>query len=340
MKRFVILLAMLVVVAACGAESSSGTASTDPPTSTSLSIEPSTPPTSLAPEATSVDSTSNTEAETGMYPLTVASPVGDLTIEQKPESILSLSPAATEMLFAIGAGDQVVAVDSLSNFPPEAPVTDLAAFTPNVEAILEFEPDLVVASFDPGELASGLGAAGVPVLFQFSAVTLDDVYSQIEQLGLVTGSIAGAAELNSDLQQRIATVVESMPEFEEPPTYYHELDPTYFTATSATFIGEIYGLLGLANIADAADPDGEFFGFPQLSEEFILEADPDFVFLADTKCCDATAATVAARPGWSGLAAVMGANVVELDDDVASRWGPRIVDYLEQVAAAVAESVG
>lgn len=335
MKRFVSLLAMLVIVAACGAGSSSNDQVPDDlAATTSPSTEPLAAPTSMASDAPSTDT------DGGIYPVTVVTPVGDLTIDERPESILSLSPAATEMLFAIGAGSQVVAVDSLSNYPPEAPVTELAAFTPNVEAILEFKPDLVVASFDPGELASGLAAAGVPVLFQFSAVTLDDVYAQIEQLGLVTGNTGGAAELNSDLQERIAAVVDTMPEFEQPPTYYHELDPTYFTATSSTFIGEIYGLLGLANIADAADPDGEFFGFPQLSEEFILEANPDFVFLADTKCCDVTVATVAARPGWSGLAAVTEANVIELDDDVASRWGPRIVDYLEQVAAAVAESAG
>lgn len=257
----------------------------------------------------------------------------------RPEAIVSLSPTATEMLFAIGAGDQVIAVDSLSTFPAEAPVTDLAAFTPNVEAILEFGPDLVIASFDPGELAAGLEAAGVPVLFQSAATNLDDVYRQIEELGTITGNRDAARTLNDDLRRRIEAAVAEAPSFDERPSYYHELDPTYFTATSATFIGEVYGLLGLRNIADAADPDGEFFGFPQLSEEYIIEADPDFIFLADTKCCDATATSVATRPGWGELTAVQAGQVVELDDDIASRWGPRIVDYLEQVAAVVAQSV-
>lgn len=338
MTRFVPLFLLVVALAACGVESApAGPAPTDPPPSTSAAS------TTLAPsngEAVT-STTSTTEAPTSSeFPVTVVTPTGDLTIPVQPQSIVSLSPTATEMLFAIGAGSQVVATDSLSTFPPEAPATDLAAFTPNVEAILEFEPDLVIAAFDPGELASGLEAAGVPVLFQFSAVTLDDVYAQIDQLGEATGKRAEAVVVNDALRARIDAVVASLPDFETPPTYYHELDPTYFSATSSTFIGEVYGLLGLENIADAADPDGEFFGFPQLSEEFIIEADPDFIFLADTKCCDASADTVADRPGWETLSAVAEGNVVELDDDIASRWGPRIVDYLEQVAAAVMASSG
>lgn len=336
MKRFVPVLMMVVVMVACGVESSTGgPAPTDPPVAATPASA--TPASTEVPASTVVDPATTTTAPsvaTG-FPVTVDSPVGSVTFDEAPQAIVSLSPTATEMLFAIDAGTQVIAVDSLSTYPAEAPTTDIAAFTPNVESILELQPDLVIASFDPGELASGLEAAGVPVLFQFSAVSLEDVYSQIDQLGAVTGRVGEAETVNSALRQRIEDVVASLPDFEVRPTYYHELDPTFFSATSATFIGEIYGLLGLDNIADAADPDGEFFGFPQLSEEYIIEADPDFIFLADTKCCDATTDTVAARPGWETLSAVTNTNVVELDDDIASRWGPRIVDYLEQVAAAV-----
>ena len=117
-------------------------------------------------------------------------------------------------------------------------------------------------------------------------------------------------------------------------TYYHELDDTLFSATSTTFIGQLYSMLGLVNIADGSDPDG--FGYPQLSAEVIIDADPDFIFLADTICCGQSQATVAARPGWETLQAVVGGRVVELDDAVASRWGPRVVDLLEIVAGAVA----
>ena len=121
----------------------------------------------------------------------------------------------------------------------------------------------------------------------------------------------------------------------EALTYYHELDPTFFTVTSATFIGQVYTLLGLDNIADPADADG--YGYPQLSAEYIVEQDPDLIFLADTKCCGQTPETVAARPGWSELTAVTTGAIVPLDDDVASRWGPRVVDFLRTVATKVAE---
>jgi iron complex transport system substrate-binding protein len=107
--------------------------------------------------------------------------------------------------------------------------------------------------------------------------------------------------------------------------------------TSATFIGQVYDLLGLVNIADAADQEGA--GYIQLSEEYLIEADPDLIFLADTRCCSQSAATVAERPGWNTMQAVVTGAIVELDDDVASRWGPRIVDFLQAVGVAVAEVV-
>ncbi|MGH9283698.1 MAG: ABC transporter substrate-binding protein, partial [Acidimicrobiales bacterium] len=111
---------------------------------------------------------------------------------------------------------------------------------------------------------------------------------------------------------------------------------SYFSATSKTFIGSVYALLGLENIADAADAEGG--GYPQLSAEYIVQADPDFIFLADTRCCQQSAASVAGRDGWGGIAAVRTGSVVALDDDVASRWGPRVVDFLEAVAASITEA--
>lgn len=263
------------------------------------------------------------------FPVTV----GDVTIEARPERIVSLSPAATEILFAIGAGDQVVAVDDQSNFPGDAPVTDLSGYQPNVEAIATYEPDLVVFANDLNDLAAGLAATGIPGLLQPAAMTLDDTYAQIEQLGRATGRTREAADLVADMRTEIEVLSASLPSFEERPTYYHELDDTYYTVTSTTFIGQIYALLGLENIADPADTEGT--GYPQLSAEAIIAADPDLIFLADTKCCGQNASTVAKRPGWDKITAVRTGNVIELDDDVASRWGPRVVDLLRAAAAAV-----
>ena len=251
------------------------------------------------------------------------------------ERIVSISTVATEMLFAIDAGDRVVAVDSMSNYPAEAPTTDLSGYQPNVEAILGFAPDLAGLSYDPGDVVAGLEAAGVATLLQGAAYTLADTYDQITALGAITGNVDEAAALVAGMQSEMAELAASVRERDEPLSYYHELDDTLYTVTSSTFIGEVYALAGLVNAADAADPDGASWGYPQLSAEYLLDADPDLIFLADTRCCSQTAVTVAERPGWETLTAVTNGTVVELDDDVASRWGPRIVDLLRVIVDSV-----
>ncbi|RZV46451.1 MAG: ABC transporter substrate-binding protein [Acidimicrobiales bacterium] len=246
--------------------------------------------------------------------------------------IVSLNPTATEMLFAIGAGDLVVAVDEFSYYPPEAPVTDLSGWDPNIEAIAGFEPDLVVTE-SPME---GLDAIDVENHVISAATTLGDIYAQITELGGITGHSDDAATLVTQMQTDIDAVLSSIPEREEALTYYHELDDTLYSVTSTTFIGYVYDLLGLRNVADPADADGAAYGYPQLNEEYLVDADPDVIFLADTRCCAQTAETVAARPGWDQLTAVQEGNIVELDDDVVSRWGPRVVEFIEVAGTAVA----
>jgi iron complex transport system substrate-binding protein len=259
--------------------------------------------------------------------------------EKVAQRIVSLSPTATEILFALGAGELVIAVDANSNYPAEAPITDLSGFEPNVEAISAFEPDLVVVSNDAGNVVAGLEALGVPVLQQPAAKSLDETFAQIEQLGAATGFIAQSAELVKNMQTDIDEIVASAAPAAgtAPRTYYHELDPTFYSATSTTFIGQIYAAFGLVNIADATSKPADDFGYPQLSPEYIVAQDPDLIFLADVKCCEATAASVGARPGWEALGAVTNGGVVELDDDIASRWGPRVVDQYRAVAAALAK---
>ena len=252
-----------------------------------------------------------------------------------PSRIVSISTVATEMLFAIGAGDRVVAVDSMSNFPSDAPVTDLSGFEPNVEAILGFAPDLVILSYDPGDVVASLDVAGVASLLLGAAYTIADTYSQIEALGAVTGDEDLAATLVTEMQAEMAVLADSVQSRDEPLTYYHELDDTLYTVTSTTFIGEVYALAGLVNTADPVDADASAWGYPQVSAEYLLDADPDLIFLADTKCCAQDVAAVAARPGWANLTAVSRGQIVELDDDVASRWGPRIVDFLRSIVEAV-----
>jgi iron complex transport system substrate-binding protein len=268
-------------------------------------------------------------AEDQAFPVTVTGDDGELTLEAQPEAIVSLSATATEMLFAIGAGPQVEAVDATSNYPEDAPTTDLSAFTPNAEAIAAYQPDLVVLSDDMNGIVDALDALSVPTLLLGAAQTLEQSYEQLETLGAATGHADDAAKVAQDMQDRIDAAVESAPDAGGLGVY-HELDPTYYSASSSTFIGSIYGLFGLENIADGAP--GAETGYPQLSAEYVVGAAPDLIVLADTICCEQSAEALAQRPAFDTVPAVQEGRVLAADDDIASRWGPRIADFAESVA--------
>jgi iron complex transport system substrate-binding protein len=273
--------------------------------------------------------------ETASFPYTVDSGGVRTTVGSPPAAIVSLSPTSTEMLFAIGAGPQVVAVDEYSYHPPEAPVTDLSGFTPNLEAIAGYEPDLVVVSDDIDGIASALDEVGIPVLVLPTATVVDDAYRQIRILGAATGQVATAERLAADMQAEIDALVTGAAGSADGLTYYHELGSdgggSFYSVTSATFVGEVFGAFGLENVADPADVDG--FGYPILSVEFIIDADPDLIFY--TSCCGDTPDSISARPGWDSIAAVRSGAVFQLDDDLASRWGPRLVEFFRIVADAL-----
>jgi iron complex transport system substrate-binding protein len=254
------------------------------------------------------------------------------TATKTPHRIVSLSATATESLFAIGAGKQVVAVDDQSDYPADAPRTKLSGFTPNVEAIASYRPDLVVIAFDPGGLAASLKKLNIRVLDQPAATSLKGAYAQILELGGVTGHAARAKRVVAGMKARIASAVAHA---RKAPglSVYHELEPDLYSATSKTFIGQIYKLFGLRNIADAADSTGS--GYPQLSAEYIIGASPSIIVLADVRCCGQTRQTVSSRPGWSTISAVRNHAIVRIDDSIASRWGPRVVNFVRAIASAL-----
>ncbi|MGH3182337.1 MAG: ABC transporter substrate-binding protein, partial [Streptosporangiaceae bacterium] len=216
----------------------------------------------------------------------------------------------------------------------------LDGFQPNVEAVVTYRPDLVVVSGDTAGLTGHLQGLGIPVLSLPPATTLSDVYREFDELGQATGHVEEAASEATRIKAQIATIVHNAPISTRGQTYYYELDQTYFSVTSSTFIGKVLGLLGLRNIADSAASAASSGGYPQLSSEFIVQSNPDWVFLADTRCCGQSSRTVAARPGWSTVAAVQKGQVVGLNDDIASRWGPRIVNLLQTVATALSKHGG
>jgi len=248
----------------------------------------------------------------------------------RPDRIISLSPTVTEDLFAIGAGSQVVAVDQDSDYPKRAPRTSLSGYTPNVEAIANYHPDLVLISYDPGGFASQLRKLGIAVVNEPGATDLAQAYGELRQLGRLTGHVRQARRVVHHMRVRLKAIVRSVPPSRRHLRVYHELDQTYYSATSKTFIGRIYKLFGFRNIADGADTTGN--GYPQLSAEYVLQQNPQIIVLADTRCCGQTPATVAARPGWSTIAAVRHHRVIGVNDDIASRWGPRIVEFAQRVA--------
>jgi iron complex transport system substrate-binding protein len=262
------------------------------------------------------------------------------------QCVVSLSPTATETLYAIGAGRQVQAVDKDSDYPAKGlPTKRIDSLNPSVEAVIGIckttsahpsaKPDLVIISYDANQIKEKLTAAGVKVVEQDPPSNMAGALAQIRQLGTLTGHVTKANALATSIKTTIASDIASVPTHKgKTLTAYYELDPTFYSLTSSTFVGSLLKSLGVVNIADAenttADP-----GYPQLSNEYIVSANPKIIFLADTLCCKASQSTLAKRPGFSKIAAVADHEVIGLNDDVASRWGPRLSLLMNQLTAAV-----
>ena len=278
---------------------------------------------------------SNAEGTATKYPLTISSGGYSTIITKKPVRIISLSPSATESLFEIGAGKQVLAVDSLSNFPKSAPITELSAFEPNVEAIAALKPDLVVLSVDAMKslvVKEALEKLKIAVLMEQAPENLAQAYKEIEVLGAVTDRTSEAKKLTFKMASLIKSIL-NRAKVTGKVTFFHELDNTLYSVTSDTFIGKVYKDFGLINIADKA-AGADSYGYPQLSAEYLLKTNPDVIFLADAEYGESTA-TVKARPGYSSITAVSKKNVFALPNDIPSRWGPRLVDFYRYVAACL-----
>jgi iron complex transport system substrate-binding protein len=281
-----------------------------------------------------VSGAAGSPAASAAFPVTITTATGKVTIQKRPVRIVSLSPTATESLFAIGAGPQVVAVDDQSDYPKNAPKTTLSGFTPNVEAIASYRPDLVVTSYDTRGLVSSLSKLGIPVILHGAAVTFKGAYQQIHQLGMVTGREAAAKRVIGGMKSKIARIVKASRPKAGGLSVYHELSPDYYSASSNSFVGKVYEAFGLENIADSADTAGS--GYPQLSAEYIVSSSPDLIVLADSVCCGQKPSTVSARPGWDRVSAVRTGSIVSVHDSIASRWGPRLVSFFRAMSLALA----
>ncbi len=289
-----------------------------PTTTTEPPIDPDGPDAPPAPAATTTT--------VAPVPLPAPSDIG---------RIVSVSPTHTETLFALGLGEFVVGVDPDSDFPDAAVAlqqSNLAPDSADLGPLLALDPDIVIIGDDPTGLAQRLSAEGVASFSGPPAESLEDVYEQILGIANVVGRPDLGEDLVDGMRQSIEATIASLPDTSER-VYFHEIDPSLFTITPGTFLDSVYGEMGLVSFMPA-DPSG----FAQASNDRVLSADPAVVMLADVECCAVNADTVALRPGWSTLSAVRNGAVVELSDHMVQRWGPRVVELVEAVAAGVASA--
>ena len=254
-----------------------------------------------------------------------------------PKRIISLSPSATEILYAIGAGNQVIAVDDLSNYPSKAPITKLSAFSPNVEALLNYKPDLIILNADATkalEVKAALEKLKIKVFFERAPLDLKEAYLEITALGRTTGKISDAQNVISNMKSKISAAIKKG-KTSKKITFFHELDNTLYSATSDTFIGKVYKDFNLINVADQA-ATADSAGYPQLQSEYVIKSNPKIIFLADAQYGESLE-TLTKRAGWNGIAAIKNKNVVALPEDIPSRWGPRLVDFYEFIASSTAK---
>jgi len=257
----------------------------------------------------------------------------EIKLNGPAQKIISLAPSNTEILFAIGAGSQVVGRDQLSDYPAEAAnVTDIGSSFEalNTELIVSLKPDLVLAAeINTPEQVKQLEDLGLTVYYLKNPLTLEEMYSNLELVAQMTGHEAEAATLIESLKARVAAVDEKIAPISSRPGVFYELDATDpakpFTAGKGTFITQLIERAGGQNIA--ADIDG----YPQLSLEQVVAADPAFIILGDARY-GISPESIAQRPGWENLTAVKNGNVVPFNDDLVSRPGPRLVDALEELA--------
>jgi iron complex transport system substrate-binding protein len=265
-------------------------------------------------------------------PIVVEDDVGNvITLEAKPQRIVSLAPNHTETLYALGLGDRVVGVTEYCNYPPEAAEKPKVGDFVNIdlETVVGLQPDLVLATtMHVAETVPALQERGIAV-FVIDPQSVADVLDEIRTMGRITGREEAADALVAHMQARIDAVQERVKGAPRPKVFW-ELGPELFTVGPGTFIDDLIVLAGGENVAADADTP-----WPQLSVEAIILNDPDVIVLADHNYGQ-TVEMVKERPGWEDIRAVREGRIVEIaNDDIVSRPGPRLVEGLEFLAQAL-----
>ena len=247
--------------------------------------------------------------------------------------IISLSTTHTEIIQSLGAENTLVGVDAFSEV--DSPVEVIDAYTVTAEELVPLNPDVVIIAFDFNGIVEGLEAQEINYVLLPPARNLDDVYAQITNIGEIVNKKSEASSTIRDMKLEINRIINKYNY--QDITVYHEIGYTYgiYSVNSESLVGEIYNLLGVTNIANSEeDPYGS--GYPALSEEMVIESNPDFIVVGHS---DYLNKDLSIRDGWSDISAVQNSRVFFLDDTLASNWGTTTLQLVEVLAATFEESV-
>ena len=247
--------------------------------------------------------------------------------------IISLSTTHTEIIQSLGAENTLVGVDAFSEV--DSPVEVIDAYTVTAEELVPLNPDVVIIAFDFNGIVEGLEAQEINYVLLPPAKNLDDVYAQISTIGDIVNKKNEASSTIRDMKLEINRIINNSNY--QDVNVYHEIGYSYgiYSVNSESLIGEIYNLLGVTNIANSEeDPYGS--GYPALSEEMVIESDPDFIVVGHS---DYLNKDLSIRDGWGDISAVQNSRVVFLDDTLASNWGTTTLQLVEVLAATFEESV-
>ena len=334
----ILLLLSTILFSACSSQaavtSEPDPADLLPPTSTTI-VEPTKAATHTPQPEPTKEATNTPAPEPTEEPIMIVDGLGrEVTLLAKAEKVISLAPSNTEILFAIGAGDQVIGRDEFSDYPEQAsalPSVGGGFGDYNLEAIVDLEPDLVLAAeINTQEQVKALSDLGLTVFLLANPTSLDEMYANLLTVAELTGHLQATEELVGDLQSRVSSVETVIETAEDIPTVFYELDATDssapWTAGADTFIDTLITKAGGENIA--SELEGQYL---QLSIEEILVRDPQVILLGDA-AYGITPESIQERSGWSNLSATINNRIYAFDDNLVSRPGPRLVDGLEQLA--------
>ncbi len=254
-----------------------------------------------------------------------------VTLDGIPQRIVSVAPSPTEILFAVGAGPQVVGVDNMSDYPAEAlDLPKVGDWNLNIEAIVSLKPDLIVSSdLVPRDQLNQLEAQGIPY-FIFAVRTMEDVMKDLKLAGSLTGHSDEAQALVASLEARVSAVTnKTLAANVTKPMTYIEYYPLW-TFGPGSYGDDVIRLAGGTNIAANASNE-----YPNLNSEFVIAQNPQVIIYTVGPWSTITASDYAERPGWSNIDAVAQGNIHSLDDNLISRYGPRVVDGLEELAEII-----